>query len=108
MRPSEITCCVQENAIKMVADKGVDGLPWLLLQMPDLQLVMLVATKVLTAKMAYIKRQVDACTKRAACEWADNRKLWMLARMLELPAAADKDSFFSGGCPANRRMSLPY
>ena len=99
---------VEEHAMKIVKDDGVEGLARLLAHMPQKQEAMLVATKVLTAKTGFLERGVDTHLSRAPCERADNTNLWMLERLLELPDVEDEESFFAANCPADKLKLLPH
>lgn len=52
-------------------------------------------------------RGINARLSRAACERAENHRVWMLERMLKLSMAAEDDLFLADGCPAERLTLLP-
>ena len=99
---------VEEHAMKIVKDDGVEGLARLLAHIPQKQEAMLVATKVLTAKTGFLERSVDTHLSRAPCERADNTNLWMLECLLELPDVEDGEPVLAANCPADRLKLLPH
>ena len=77
-------------------------------RMPDKQSANLIATGSMVQRTSYLERAMDPELSLAACQTADGNTLWILGKLLDLPGAAEKSSFFVDGCPTNMLTLQPY
>ena len=67
--------------------------------MPDKQGAALIAIETLGQRKSYLERALDTGLSLEACRTADNGAQWAYETILELPGAAEAQSFFQEGCP---------
>ena len=92
---------VRGRAIEVVRDGGADRLARYLANMHDKQAAALIAVEYIGQRKSYLERPLDPGLSLEACRRADNWAQWAYEKILELPGAAEAQSFFQG-CPGSR------
>ena len=96
-----------DRATEVVRDGGADRLSRCLTSMPDKQAPALVAIESLGQRTSYLERALDTGLSLEACRRADNGSQWAYENILELPRAAEAQSFLQEGCPGNQLTLNP-
>ena len=85
---------VLDRAMEVVRDGGANHLTRCLASMPDKQAEALIAIEWLGQRTRYLERALDTGLSLEACRRADNGAQWAYDNILELPRAAEAQSFF--------------
>ena len=93
---------VRGRAMEVVRGGGADRLVRCLANMPDKQAAALIAVESLGQRTSYLERALDPGPPPEACKRADNGAQRAYEKILELPGAAEAQSFFQEGCPDSR------
>ena len=99
---------VRGRAMEVVRDGGADHLARCLANMHDKQAAALITVESLRQRTSYFERALDPGLSLDACKRADNGAPWAYEKILELPGAAEAQSFFQEGCPDSRLTLKPY
>ena len=76
--------------------------------MPDKQAVALNVVESLGQKTGYLERVLDTELSLKGCTRADTGAKWTYENIVELPGAAEAQSFSQEGCPDERRAIQPH
>lgn len=79
-----------------------------LANMPDKQAAALIAVESPARKASYPERILDTALVLKTCTRVNNDEQGLHEKMLELPGAAEAQSFFQEGCPDDRLTLLPH
>ena len=90
---------VLDQAMEVVRTGGADRLARCLARMPDKHTAALIAIESLGQRTSYLERALDTGLSLEACRMADHGVQWAYGNILELPLAAEAQSFFQEGCP---------
>ena len=93
--------------MEVVRDGGADGLARCLANMPDKQAAALIAIESFGQRTSHLERALDTGLSLEACKREDNGAQWGYERILELPGAAEAQSFLQEGCPGNQLTFEP-
>ena len=99
---------VLDRAMEVVRDGGANHLTRCLASMPDKQAEALIAIEWLGQRTRYLERALDTGLSLEACRRADNGAQRAYEKILELPGAAEAQSFFREGCPNNQLKLQPH
>ena len=99
---------VRGREMEVVRDEGVGRLARCLANMPDKQAAILIGVEYLGKRTSYLERALDPRLSLEACKRADSGAQWAYEKTLELPGAAEAQSFFQEGCPDSRLTFKPY
>lgn len=91
---------MQAHSTKAIKGKGADHLTRLLVHIPNKQVKVLVATKLMAQSICYLERGVDFDLSRETCSRTDDGELYMLEHVPERSGADGKGTFFDDGRPA--------
>ena len=97
---------VLDRAIEVVRVGGADRLARCLTSMPD-KAAALIAIESPGQRTSYLERALDTGLSLEACRRADNGAQCAYENILELPGAAEAQSFFHEGCPGNQLTLNP-
>ena len=76
--------------------------------MTDNQAAALIAIESLGQRTSYLERALDTGLFLEACRSADIGEQWAYENMLQLPGAAEAQSFFQEGSPDNQLTLNPH
>ena len=99
---------VLDRAIEVMRDGGADRLARCLASMPDKQAAALIAIESLGQRTSYVERALDTGLSLEACRRAENGAQRAYENILELPRAAEAQSFFQEGCPGKQLTLNPH
>ena len=100
---------VLERARGIVKEGGTDHLASCLANKPDKQSAILIITESVGQRTGYLQRALDTQLSLEARRRADNRaQQWEYEKILELPGAAEAQSFFEKACPDDRLTIQPH
>ena len=99
---------VLDRAKEVVRDERADRLARCLASMPDKQAATLITNKSLGQRTSCLERALDTGISLETCRRAENGAQWAYENILELHRAAEAQSFFQEGCPANQLTLNPH
>ena len=79
-----------------------------LANMTNKQAAAFITVESLGQRTSYLQRTLDTVLSFEACRRADNDAQWAYEKVLELPGAAEAQSFFQEGCPGNQLTLSPH
>ena len=100
MRSAQTHTYVLKRAV--VKDGGADHRARCLANMSDKQGAALIAVESLRQRTSYVERALATGLSLEACRRADNGAQSAYEKILELPDAAEAQSYVREGCPDNR------